>query len=110
VEEQNPGGRTGAQQIKYRHRSRFTYATKGGTPARLGYYDNYLVDNDSCVIVGVQATAARMSQETVARQNMLTVSRSGKGRAPESVAPTRPTERRVLQWLADRSITPTCGP
>ena len=36
-----------------------TYATKGGTPARLGYYDNYLVDNDSCVIVGVQATAAR---------------------------------------------------
>ena len=34
-----------------------TYATKGGTPARLGYYDNYLVDNDSCVIVGVQATA-----------------------------------------------------
>jgi hypothetical protein len=41
-----------------------TYATKGGTPARLGYYDNYLVDNDSCVIVGVQATAARMSQET----------------------------------------------
>jgi len=22
-----------------------TYATKGGTPACLGYYDNYLVDN-----------------------------------------------------------------
>jgi len=42
-----------------------TYATKGGTPARLGYYDNYLVDNQSCVIVGVQATAERMSQETV---------------------------------------------
>jgi transposase len=33
-----------------------TYATKGGTPARLGYYDNYLIDNESCVIVGVQAT------------------------------------------------------
>src|SRR3974377_1056343 len=33
-----------------------TYATKGGTPPRLGYYDNYLVDNHSCVIVGVQAT------------------------------------------------------
>jgi transposase len=26
-----------------------TYATKGG-PAKLGYYDNYLVDNRSCVI------------------------------------------------------------
>src|SRR5216683_3533787 len=49
-----------------------TYATKGGTPARLGDYDNYLVDNHSCVIVGVQATAARMSQETVAAQDMLT--------------------------------------
>src|SRR5215831_18064067 len=48
-----------------------TYATKGGTPARLGYYDNYLVDNHSCVIVGVQATAARMSQETMAAQDML---------------------------------------
>jgi len=30
------------------------------------------VDNHSCVIVGVQATAARMSQETVAAQDMLT--------------------------------------
>jgi transposase len=40
-----------------------TYATKGGTPARLGYYDNYLIDNHSCVIVGVEATAARLSQE-----------------------------------------------
>jgi tryptophan synthase beta subunit len=48
-----------------------TYATKGGTPARLGYYDNYLVDNHSCMIVGVQATAARMSQETVAAQDMI---------------------------------------
>src|SRR5712672_307688 len=49
-----------------------TYATKGGTPARMGYYDNYLVDNHSCIVVGVQATAARMSQETVAAQDMLT--------------------------------------
>ena len=63
-----------------------TYATKGGTPARLGYYDNYLVDNDSCVIVGVQATAARMSQETVAAQDMLTRFAEWQGRAPESVA------------------------
>ena len=46
-----------------------TYATKGGTPARLGYYDNYLMDNDSCVIVGVQATAARLSQETWPRRH-----------------------------------------
>jgi transposase len=35
-----------------------TYATKGGPPARMGYYNNYLVDNHSCIIVGVQATGA----------------------------------------------------
>jgi len=84
-----------------------TYATKGGTPARLGYYDNYLVDNDSCVIVGVQATAARMSQETVAAQDMLSRFAQWQGRAPESVAAdTTYGNGEFLQWLVDRSITP----
>ena len=55
-----------------------TYATKGGTPARLGYYDNHLVDNHSCVIVGVQGTAALMSQETVAARTCSLASRNGK--------------------------------
>src|SRR5450432_1833268 len=84
-----------------------TYATKGGTPARLGYYDNYLVDNDSCVIVGVQATAARMSKETVAAQDMLTRFAEWQGRAPESVAAdTTYGNGEFLQWLVDRNITP----
>jgi transposase len=84
-----------------------TYATKGGTPARLGYYDNYLVDNHSCVIVGVQATAARMSQETVAAQDMLARFAQWQGREPESVAAdTTYGNGEFLQWLADRSITP----
>ena len=39
-----------------------TYATKGGTPARMGYYNNY---NHSCIVVGVQATGARLSEESV---------------------------------------------
>src|ERR1700686_1570881 len=84
-----------------------TYATKGGTPARLGYYDNYLVDNHSCVIVGVQATAALMSQETVAAQDMLTRFTQWQGREPESVAAdTTYGNGEFLQWLEDRSITP----
>src|SRR5947207_1462396 len=84
-----------------------TYATKGGTPARLGYYDNYLVDNHSCVIVGVQATAARMSQETVAAQDMLTRFAQWQGREPQSLAAdTTYVNGEFLQWLADRSITP----
>jgi transposase len=84
-----------------------TYATKGGTPARLGYYDNYLVDNASCVIVGVQATAARMSQETVAAQDMLTRFAQWQGRAPSSVAADATYGNgEFLQWLLDRGITP----
>jgi hypothetical protein len=84
-----------------------TYATKGGTPARLGYYDNYLVDNASCVIVGVQATAARMSQETVAAQAMLNRFAQWQGREPESVAAdTTYGNGEFLQWLLDRGITP----
>ena len=84
-----------------------TYATKGGTPARLGYYDNYLIDNPSCVIVGVQATAARMSQETVAAQDMITRFTRWQQREPESVAAdTTYGNGEFLQWLADRNITP----
>ena len=84
-----------------------TYATKGGTPARMGYYDNYLIDNASCVIVGVQATAARMSQETVAAQDMLTRFTEWQRRMPESVAAdTTYGNGEFLQWLTDRNITP----
>ena len=84
-----------------------TYATKGGTPARLGYYDNYLVDNPSCVIVGVQATAARMSQETVAAQDMIARFAQWQGRDPESVvADATYGNGEFLQWLMEREITP----
>ena len=84
-----------------------TYATKGGTPARLGYYDNYLVDNHSCVIVGVQATAARLSQETVAAQDMLTRFAQRQEREPTSVAADATYGNgEFLQWLLDRGITP----
>jgi len=84
-----------------------TYATKGGTPARLGYYDNYLVDNQSCVIVGVQATAARLSQETVAAQDMIARFSQWQGREPASVAADATYGNgEFLQWLLDRGITP----
>jgi hypothetical protein len=74
---------------------------------RFGYYDNHLVDNHSCVIVGVQATAARMSQETVAAQGMLTRFTEWQGQEPESVgADTTYGNGEFLQRSADRSITP----
>src|SRR5262249_54661756 len=48
-----------------------TYLTKGNRAAELGYFDNYLIDNESCVIVGVQATAARLSQVRAAARDMI---------------------------------------
>src|SRR5262249_868229 len=72
-----------------------------------GYYDNYLVDNHSCVIVGVQATAARMSQETMAAQDMLTRFAHWQEQEPESVAADMTYGNgEFLQWLLERHITP----
>jgi hypothetical protein len=66
-----------------------------------GSYDNNLIDNDSCVIVGVQATAARMSQETAAAQDMIT--RFGHFRGPYVVAWSRQTKSGYpIPWHADQ--------
>src|ERR1700687_1666973 len=84
-----------------------TYATKGGTPARLGYYDNYLIDNESCVIVGVQATAARLSQESAAARDMIDRYCERYGRRPMGVAADNTYGNgEMLQWLDERGITP----
>jgi len=81
-----------------------TYATKGG-PARLGYYDNYLVDNASCVIVGVQATAARLSHESVAARDMIERYRERYGYLPQTLAAdTTYGNGEMLQWLDERGI------
>jgi len=83
-----------------------TYATKGG-PARLGYYDNYLVDNASCVIVGVQATPARLSQESAAARDMIERYGERYGSLPQSLtADTTYGNGELLQWLDDRGIAP----
>ena len=46
------------------------WAVKRG-PATLAYYDNYLVDTHSRVILSVDATPARFRQETIAARRML---------------------------------------
>jgi hypothetical protein len=82
-----------------------TYATKGGTGS-LGLL-RYLIDNESCVIVGVQATAARMSQETVAARDMITRFAQWQGRQPASLAAdTTYGNGAFLRWLLERDITP----
>ena len=84
-----------------------TYATKGGTPARMGYYDNYLVDNHSCIIVGVQATGARLSEESRAAEKMIARFTQWQGKNPQSIAADASYGNgELLQWLMDRQITP----
>ncbi len=84
-----------------------TYATQGGTPARLGYYDNYLVDNRSCVIVGVPATPAGRSQETVAAKDRMARFAPWPGHDPKSVAADATYGNgEFLQWLMERGIPP----
>ena len=78
LEQQYPPKSRSSARPSVDHGSRFHLRHQGRTPARLGYYDDYLVDNHSCVIVGVQATAARMSQETVAHKTCSLASRNGK--------------------------------
>ena len=84
-----------------------TYATKGGTPARMGYYNNYLVDNHSCIVVGVQATGARLSEESRAAEDMIARFTQWQGRKPQSIAADASYGNgEFLQWLMDRQITP----
>ena len=59
------------------------------------------------MIVGVQGTAARMSQETVAAQDMITRFGKWQGRDPASVAADATYGNgEFLQWLMERDITP----
>jgi transposase len=84
-----------------------TYASKGCAVATLGYYDNYLVDNHSCVIVDVQATAARLSQESVAAREMITRFAERRGRAPQTLAADNTYGNgELLHWLQERGIAP----
>jgi len=66
------------------------WASKGG-PIHLSYYDNYLIDNGSNIIVDVEATPARTSQEIVAARRMLERVASRFGIAPAPWAPTKAT-------------------
>ena len=45
--------------------------TKGGGTAMMAYYDNYLIDTASRVILAVEATPALFHQETVAARTMM---------------------------------------
>jgi len=82
-----------------------TWAIKSG-PAVLGYYDNYLVDTTSRVILSVHATPALFSQETVAARRML--EHVGQfGIHPQNLAADKAYgSGEFLAWLLARNIQP----
>ena len=83
-----------------------TFLSTGKRPAEFGYFDNYLVDNASCVIVGVEATAARLSQESAAARTMIERFHQREGYYPQSLAAdTGYGNGEMLHWLEQHRIT-----
>ncbi|MEL6664244.1 MAG: IS1182 family transposase [Pseudomonadota bacterium] len=73
-------------------------------PGRFSYETNYLVDDLNGVIVDVEATPARLSQEIVAAKAMLERSK-GYGFTPKSLAADKSYGTSpFLAWLEDREI------
>ncbi len=84
-----------------------TWATKGGVPAQLSYYDNYLIDNESNVILGVEATPARFSQETAAARTMIERAQTTFSIEPQSLGADKAYgSGEFLAWLLERDIAP----
>ena len=83
------------------------WAVKSG-PATLEYYDDYLVDTTSRVILSVDATPARFRQEVLAAQRMIEhVSRFGI--RPQSLAADKAYgSGEFLAWLLLGHQSPHC--
>ncbi len=84
-----------------------TWATKGGVPPQLSYYDNYLIDNDSNVILDVEATPARFSQEVAAARTMIERVKATFSIEPQSLGADKAYgSGEFLAWLLERDIAP----
>lgn len=75
--------------------------------SEFAYYDNYLIDNRSCIIAGVMATPARLSQEIVAARQMLERAKERFGLQTASVTADKSYGTgEFLSWLSNRQMTP----
>ncbi len=83
-----------------------TWSGKNG-PAVWAYYDNYLIDNESCIVLGVEATPARFSQEPAAAKLMITTAKARFGLQPESLGADKGYgSAEFIDWLWKEGITP----
>jgi transposase len=75
--------------------------------AGFGYYSNYLIDTQHAVIVGVEATPARPSQEVVAARAMLKRAEERHGLKPKRLAADKLYgSGHFLSWLLQRKVEP----
>jgi transposase len=109
LERQNPVAdpeeRRTAQEMVSRTDPDAAWAVKGG-PATLGYYDNYLIDTTSRVILSVDATPARFRQEVLAARRMIEHVKQ-LGVRPQNLAADKAYgSGEFLAWLLARDIQP----
>ena len=72
-----------------------------------GYFSNYLIDMQHAVIVDVEATPARLSQEIVAARGMLDRTAETHGLTPQRLAADKAYGTgQFLSWLLDRKVQP----
>jgi transposase len=81
------------------------WTVKSG-PATLGYYDNYLVDTTSRVILSVNATPARFRQEVLAARWMLELLGQFGVRPQNLAADKAYGSGEFLAWLLEQNIQP----
>jgi transposase len=79
-----------------------------GGPAYYAYSTNYLIDTDSAIIVGVQASPATLSEESKAARTMLEDTEARFGLKPDYLAgDTGYGNAQMLGWLVEeKHITP----
>jgi Transposase DDE domain len=81
------------------------WAKKVG-PAKMAYFDNYLIDTRSRVILGVEATPALFHEETMAARKMVERVQTF-GLRPEALAADKAYgSGEFLAWLLDRGVQP----
>lgn len=81
------------------------WAKKVG-PAKMAYFDNYLIDTRSRVILGVEATPALFHEETMAARKMVEQVQTF-GHRPEALAAEKAYgSGEFLAWLLDHGVQP----
>ena len=83
------------------------WTTKGRMRVCFAYAANYLIDNENAVIMDVEATPARMTQEVSSTKTMLKRTAARHGISPRYIAgDTAYGAAHLLGWLVENKIDP----